>query len=52
MRESPVVELVESLLGKGFDIKIYDRNVSLARLLGANKKYIETAIPHLADLLV
>lgn len=52
MRESPVVELVETLLGKGFDIKIYDRNVSLARLMGANKKFIETAIPHLAELLV
>lgn len=52
MRESPVVELVETLLGKGFDIKIYDRNVSLARLLGANKRFIETAIPHLAELLV
>lgn len=52
MRESPVVELVESLLGKGYDIKIYDRNVSLARLMGANKKFIENAIPHLAELLV
>lgn len=52
LRESPVVELVETLLGKGFDIKIYDRNVSLARLMGANKRFIETAIPHLAELLV
>jgi len=51
MRESPVVELVETLLGKGYDIKIYDRNVSLARLMGANKAFIEHAIPHLAELL-
>ncbi|MBK6909809.1 MAG: UDP-glucose/GDP-mannose dehydrogenase family protein [bacterium] len=51
MRESPVVELVETLLGKGYDLKIYDRNVSLARLMGANKAFIESAIPHLADLL-
>ncbi len=51
MRESPVVELVETLLGKGYDIKIYDRNVSLARLMGSNKAYIESAIPHLAELL-
>lgn len=51
MRESPVVELVETLLGKGFDIKIFDRNVSLARLMGSNKAYIESAIPHLAELL-
>jgi GDP-mannose 6-dehydrogenase len=51
MRESPVVELVETLLGKGFDLKIYDRNVSLARLMGSNKAFIESAIPHLAELL-
>lgn len=52
MRESPVVELVETLLGKGYNIKIFDRNVSLARLVGSNKAYIESAIPHLAELLV
>jgi GDP-mannose 6-dehydrogenase len=51
LRESPMVELVEALLGKGCKIKILDRNVSLARLVGANRKYIESTIPHLAELM-
>ncbi|MFZ5433934.1 MAG: nucleotide sugar dehydrogenase [Calditrichota bacterium] len=51
LRESPMVELVETLLGKGYQIKIYDKNVSLARLVGSNKKFIESALPHLAELL-
>ncbi|MEU9386875.1 nucleotide sugar dehydrogenase, partial [Streptomyces sp. NPDC048279] len=51
LRESPLVELAERLFGKGYDIKIYDANVSLSRLLGANREYIESRLPHLAQLL-
>jgi len=52
LRESPFVDLAERLLGKGLDLKIYDPNVSLARLTGANRDYIERTIPHLAAILV
>jgi GDP-mannose 6-dehydrogenase len=52
LRESPMVELVERLLGKGFDLRIYDRNVSLAAIHGANRDYILNRIPHISRLMV
>lgn len=51
LRESPLVDVVEAVLGKGYDVKIYDANVSVAKLFGANKEYIEKEIPHLDRLL-
>jgi GDP-mannose 6-dehydrogenase len=52
LRESPMVELAERLLGKGFDLRVYDRNVSLAAVHGANRDYILNKIPHISRLMV
>ncbi len=51
MRESPLVTVAETLIGKGYDLKIFDKNVIFAKLTGANKAYIEREIPHISNLL-
>ena len=51
LRHSAQVELIERLIGKGYQVRLFDRNVSLARLQGTNKTYIEREIPHIATLM-
>jgi GDP-mannose 6-dehydrogenase len=51
LRESPQVQLVKRLIGEGCDIHIWDENVSLGRLIGSNRQYIEEVIPHIGSLL-
>jgi len=52
LRESPLIEIIERLLGKGYDLRIYDKNVSVASLLGANRDFILNRIPHISKLMV
>jgi GDP-mannose 6-dehydrogenase len=52
LRESPIVELAERLIGKGYDLRVYDSNVRMAAIHGANKEYILNQIPHISRLMV
>lgn len=52
LRESPLVEVIERLIGKGYELSLYDHNVNMARLTGANREYILNAIPHINRLMV
>lgn len=51
LRESPLVAMAETLIGKGMQLRVYDPEVHLSRLLGANKRYLETHLPHIGELL-
>jgi GDP-mannose 6-dehydrogenase len=52
LRESPLIEVIERLIGKGFDLRIYDKNVNIASLVGANRDFILNRIPHISKLMV
>ena len=52
LRESPVIEVMERLIGKGYDLRIYDKNVNIAKLVGANRDFILNHIPHISRLMV
>lgn len=52
LRESPMIEIIERLTGKGYDVRIYDKNVNVAKLVGANRDFILNRIPHITKLMV
>jgi GDP-mannose 6-dehydrogenase len=52
LRESPIIEVIERLIGKGHDLRIYDKNVKMAKLVGANRDFILNRIPHISRLMV
>ncbi len=51
LRESPIVNLIETLIGKGYDLSLYDSNVLLSKLMGKNKDYLTGHIPHISRVL-
>jgi GDP-mannose 6-dehydrogenase len=51
LRESPIIDVIESLLGKGYDVKVYDENVNLSNIIGANKSYVFNKLPHIKNLM-
>jgi GDP-mannose 6-dehydrogenase len=51
MRNSPIIQIVESLYGKGYEVRIYDKNVSLSRIIGKNKSVVEEKLPHISTML-
>ena len=52
LRESPLIEVIERLIGKGYDVRIYDKNVKIASLTGANRDFLLNRIPHISRLMV
>jgi len=52
LRESPMIEVIERLIGKGYALRVYDRNVNISALTGANREFILNRIPHIARLMV
>ena len=51
LRNSPIVDVIEKLKGKGYEVKIFDENVALSRLVGRNKSFIEERLPHLCEMM-
>ena len=51
VRESPVIPLVETLIGRGYDVRVYDEHLQLDKLTGANKAFLDKEIPHIASLM-
>jgi GDP-mannose 6-dehydrogenase len=52
LREGALIEVIERLIGKGYDLRIYDKNVNIASLVGANRDFILNRVPHISKLMV